>query len=264
MDDCKSISTPLPANLKLSRNGSDVFEDPLLYRSIIGALQYATITRPELGYAVNKVCQFMSQPLTSHWIDVKRILRYLKSTINFGRSLQPATSVNPLCIKAFCDADWATDIDDRRSTSGACIFLGPNLISWWSKKQTLVAKSSAEAKYRSLALAASEVLWIQSLLLELHVTIPAPTIFCDNQSTVALSHNPVLHSRTKHMELDIFFVWEKVLSKTFQVDYVPSQAQVVDILTKPFAKTAFCHLRDKLKVLPTTELEGGILDYAIQ
>lgn len=214
MEDCKGISTPLPANLKLSKTGTDLFEDLTLYRSIVGALQYVTITRPELGYSVNKVCQFLYQPLVSHWSAVKRILRYLKGSIDLGLTLQPATTSPPININAFCDADWASDIDDRRSTSGACIYLGPNLVSWWSRKQTLVAKSSAEAEYRSLALAASEVLWLQSLLHELKVSIPAPVIYCGNQSTVSLSHNPVLHSRTKHMELDIFFVHEKVLNKS--------------------------------------------------
>lgn len=117
----------------------------------------------------------------------------------------------------------------------------------------MVAKSSSEAEYHNLALAASEVLWVKSLLQELIVPIHAPVSFCDNQSTVALSHNPVLHSRTKHKELDIF-VQEKVLNKSTIVEYAPSQAQVADILTKPLAKTQFCYLRDKFRVLHTAEL----------
>lgn len=116
-----------------------------------------TITRPELGYDVNKLCQFISQPLLSHWTAVKQMLRYLRGSIDLGLTFREATASSPLCIKAFCDADWASDIDERRSTSGAYIYLGPNLISWWSKKKTLVAKSTAEAEYRSLALAAAEV-----------------------------------------------------------------------------------------------------------
>lgn len=260
MEDCKAINTPLPANLKLSKNATDLFEDPTLYRSIVGALQCVIVTRPELGYSVNKVCQFMSQPLTSHWSAVKRILRYLKGSIDHGLTLQPATQGTPLYINAFCDADWASDIDDRRSTSGASIYFGPNSVSWWSRKQTLVAKSSVEAEYRSLALAASEVLWLQSLLQELQVTVPAPVIYCDNQSTVALSHNPILHNRTKHMELDIFFVREKVLNKSLTVSYIPAQLQVADILTKPLSKQLFYRFRDKLRVLGTVELVGGMLD----
>lgn len=213
MVEAKGISTPLPGVLKLSKHRSDYMEDPTHYRSIVGALQYITMTRPEISYSVNKVYQFRGQPLLSHWQAVKRILRYLKGTIEYGLEIQPCTKQQPYSLHAYCDADWASDVDDRRSTLGACLFLGPNLISRWSKKQTLVAKSSAVAEYRSLASVASKILWVESLLQELQVACSAPTIYYDNQSTVALSHSPVLHNRTKHMELDIFFVGEKVLAK---------------------------------------------------
>lgn len=162
--------------------------------------------------AVNKVCQFVSNPLEDHWKAVMRILRYLQGTLNHGLLLVPADNTTPINITRFCDVDWASDPDDRRSTSGTCIFLGPNLVSWWAKKQTLVARSSADAEYMSLAHATAEILWLQSLLQELRVPHKVPKIMCDNLSVVALSHNYVLHSRTKHMELDIFFVKEKVIT----------------------------------------------------
>lgn len=105
-------------------------DDPALYGSTVGALQYVTINRPEIGYSVNKVCQFMSQPLLEHWKAVKRILCYLKGTISYGLHLQPAPSSEKYSLTAYCDADWASDIDDKRSTFGACIFFGSNLVSW--------------------------------------------------------------------------------------------------------------------------------------
>nr|KYP67571.1 Retrovirus-related Pol polyprotein from transposon TNT 1-94 [Cajanus cajan] len=200
MEASKPISSPMVSGCKLSKIRSEKFPDASLYRSVVGALQYATIIRPEISFSVNKVCQFMSQPLEQHWIVVKRILRYLKGIISWGLRLQPSPSTSSLSIQAYCDADWASDPDDRRSTSGASIFLGPNLVSWWSKKQNVVACSSTEAEYRSLALAAAEVMWIQTLLSELRVNHSPPVIFCDNMSIVALAHNPVLHARTKHME----------------------------------------------------------------
>lgn len=148
-----------------------------LYRSTVGALQYATIIEPEISY------------------NVKRILRYLKRTISHGLLLQPALATNRLALHAFCDVDCSSNMDDRRSNSSSCIYLGPNLISWWSKKQQLIASFSTEVEYRSLALIASELIWIQYLLKELHVSVTTPIIFCDNMSIVALtqSYTTLLH-----------------------------------------------------------------------
>nr|KYP51561.1 hypothetical protein KK1_026589 [Cajanus cajan] len=225
MEDSKGISTPMIGGQQLAKAGT-LFDDPTLYRSVVGALQYATITRPEIAFSVNKVSQFMCSPMEEHWKVVKRILRYLKGTIKHGLVFAPARSTSSFNLTAFTDADWAVDPNDRGSTSAACIYLGPNMVSWWSKKQLLVARSSTEAEYRALAQAVTEVLWIQSLLKELKVHLNTPIVLCDNQSTVALSHNPILHSRSKHMELDIFFVREKVISKALVVSHVPEKARV--------------------------------------
>lgn len=248
MSDSNSVATPMASTTKLNKTGSAAFSDPSHYRSIVGALQYATITRPEICYAVNKVCQFIAHPLDTHWLAVKRILRYLKGTISSGLLFTPASPAQPFCLQAYCDADWAANPDDRRSTSGSAVYLGPNLISWWSKKQTVVARSSAEAEYRSLAHTTAEVLWVQTLLTELKVPFTTPAIFCDNQSTVAMAHNPVLHARTKHMEIDLFFVREKVLNKTLTVCHIPGVDQKADVLTKPLSSSRFLELRSKLNL----------------
>ncbi|XP_058784000.1 uncharacterized mitochondrial protein AtMg00810-like [Vicia villosa] len=131
-------------------------EDSLFYRSVVGALQYITLTRPHISYSVNKACQFMANPLDNHWSMVKRILRYLSGTFTLGLLLSPAHPNQALSRRAYSDSDWANDPDDRRSTSGTCIFIGPNLISWSSKKQTLVARSSAEAEYRVVGMASKD------------------------------------------------------------------------------------------------------------
>lgn len=133
-----------------------------------------TLTRPELSYSVNKVCQFMASPLDSHWRAVKRILRYLCGTSHNGLLLQPASHDGKFSLRAYSDSDWASDPDDRRSTWGSCIFIGPNLVSWSSKKQPLVARSSTEAEYRSIAHSTFELLWLQSLLTELQVKFHTP------------------------------------------------------------------------------------------
>ncbi|CAH9056104.1 unnamed protein product, partial [Cuscuta epithymum] len=170
MLDSKGVKTPMISSCKLTNTGSPCLPDPSTYRSVVGTLQYATLTRPEISYAVNKVCQFMAAPLQEHWKAVKHILRYLSGTITHGIIIKPLPlNTMALPISAYCDADWASDPVDRRSTSGSCIFFGSNIISWWSKKQQKVARSSAEAEYRSLADTAAEVLWVQSLLQELQV-----------------------------------------------------------------------------------------------
>lgn len=249
MSEANALPTPMISSSKLSKFGGTCMNDPFLYRSIVGALQYATITRPDISFAVNKVCQFLSQPHDEHWKAVKRILRFLKGTIHHGLLFKPFSLDRPVALHAYCDADWGSDPDDRRSTSGSCVFFGPNLVSWSAKKQTLVARSSTEAEYRSLANIAAEILWIQSLLTELHIPFQTPTIFCDNLSTVALTLNPVLHTRTKHMEMDLFFVREKVLNKTLIVQHVPSLLQKADIFTKALSSERFHELKDKLNVV---------------
>lgn len=199
-----SLCTPMASNLHLSKNRGNPIINDKQYRSIVGALQYVTITRPEITYSVNKVSQFMHKPLDEYLEAVKRILRYLKGTTNQGLTLQSCKTLN---INGYADADWATDYDDRKSTSGYCIFLGKNPISWCSKKQPTVSRSSTEAEYKSVASATAEIMWIESLLSELKVkTSSKATIWCDNLSATLLAANSVLHSRTKHMKLDLYFV----------------------------------------------------------
>ena len=217
MDVANHISSPMVSGCKLSKTGSKDFSDSTLYRSVVSALQYATITRPEISFSVNKVYQFMSAPADQHWQVVKRILRYLRGTINFGLFLQPNFSNSHYSVHAYCDADQASDPDDRRSTSGVAIFFGPNLVSQWSKKQSVVARSSTEAEYRSLALATAEVTWIKSLLADLKVPHAPPVIHCDNQSTVALAHNPIMHSRTNTLSWICFLLERRLLESIFRL-----------------------------------------------
>ena len=144
-------------------------------------------------------------------------MRYLKGAFHSGLILYSASLNQDLSIRCFCDSDWALDPDDRRSTSGAAVYFRPNLVSWWSRKQNVVSRTSTEAEYRSLAAAPADILWIQTLLQELPVPHTTPIVLCDNSSAVQLAHNPVLHARNRHMELDVFFFREKVLTKQLVV-----------------------------------------------
>ncbi|XP_019054242.1 PREDICTED: uncharacterized protein LOC109115063 [Nelumbo nucifera] len=246
MSQAKGVDTPMPTSLRLSKVEGEPVVDAITYRSVVGALQYATVTRPEISYAVNKCCQFMQQPLEPHWKLIKRILRYLAGTVSHGLHLKATQN---LCLYAFSDADWASDIDDRRSTTGFCVYLGENLVSWSSKKQHTISRSSTEAEYRGMAHAVAEVAWIQSLLREMNVTLrKVPLLLCDNLNSILLSANSILHSRTKHMELDIHFVREKVIRKELEVEHVTSTEQVADGLTKPVSSLRFELLKNRLGV----------------
>uniref|UniRef100_A0A803NRU8 Integrase catalytic domain-containing protein n=1 Tax=Cannabis sativa TaxID=3483 RepID=A0A803NRU8_CANSA len=254
MEGAKPVPTPMIDCQVIAQEGEPRLIH-VLYRSIVGALQYLTITRPEISFSVNKVCQFMANPLSTHWHVVKRILRYLSGTVFHGLHLKPLTEYE---ITAFSDADWASDPDDRRSTSGFTIFFGPNLIAWQCKKQQTVSRSSTEAEYRSVAQAVSELTWLNSLLTELRVKLArTPVLWCDNLSTVLLTANPVLHARTKHIELDLYFVREKISQQLVRVNHVPALDQVVDGFTKAVSSSRFAVFCNKLGLDVCTNSKFG-------
>ncbi|XP_019093290.1 PREDICTED: uncharacterized protein LOC109129481 [Camelina sativa] len=161
---CKDVQTPMVPNLHLSRTFGKILNDKEMYRSLVGRLMYLTITRPDITFAVNKLCQFSSTPRTSHLTAADQVLQYIKGTVGQGLfySAEP-----DLSLKAFADSDYASCPDSRRSTSGFTMFFGSSLISWRSKKQHTISRSSAEAEYRALAIASCEIMWITTLLCEL-------------------------------------------------------------------------------------------------
>jgi histone deacetylase 1/2 len=230
-------------------------EESTRYRSIVGGLQYLTMTRPDLSFAVNKVCQYLHAPRCAHWSAVKRILRYVKGTLSHGLLLRPSSTL-PL-LSAFSDADWAGDPDDRRSTGGFAIFYGGNLISWSARKQATVSRSSTESEYKSLANATAELIWVQALLGELGVIQRRPPVlWCDNIGATYLSANPVFHARTKHIEIDFHFVRERVARKLLEIRFISSKDQLADIFTKPLPLPQFTSCRRNLN-LSEVEIEGG-------
>ncbi|CAH9141036.1 unnamed protein product [Cuscuta epithymum] len=175
----KPVRTPLATRTKLSLTDGDLLADPSEYRSMVGALKYLTMTRPDITFAVHLVSQFMHAPRTPHLLAVKRIFRYLQGSISHGLLLRPSTSTPT--IQAYSDADWAGCPDSSRSTSGFAIFLGPNLVSWKAKKQPTVSRSSTEAEYRAIAYTVQDTLHIRSILFELCFPVHAPvTLMCDN------------------------------------------------------------------------------------
>lgn len=199
----------------------------------------------------------MHAPRDVHDTMLKRILRYIKGTLDLGIRLSPITNA---IVTAYSDADWAGCPDTRRSTSGFCVFLGDSLVSWSSKRQTTVSRSSAEAEYRAIANAVADCSWLRHLLQELRFALPKATVvFCDNVSAVYMSHNPVHHRRTKHIELDIHFVCEKVALGQVRVHHVPSERQLANVFTKALNSSLFLDFRDNLvEQTSPSRLRGGV------
>ncbi|XP_051211643.1 uncharacterized mitochondrial protein AtMg00810-like [Lolium perenne] len=188
MLNCNPAPTPVDTKAKLSASDGSLASDAPFYRSIVGALQYLTLTRPELQYAVQQVCLHMHAPRDAHWVAVKRILRYVCGTMGYGLSLHASLS-KLTGLVAYSDADWAGCPDTRRS--GYCVYLGSSLVSWSSKRQPTVSRSSAEAEYRAVANVVAECTWLRQLLSELSCPVDKATVvFCDNVSAVYLSANP--------------------------------------------------------------------------
>ncbi|KAL4010710.1 hypothetical protein IC575_027725 [Cucumis melo] len=247
--DSATFSTPLDPNVRLTPFDGVPLEDPTLYRQLVGSLIYLTVTRPDIAYAVHIVSQFMAAPRTIHFTAVLRILRYIKGTLGHGLQFSSQSS---LVLSGFSDADWAGDPTDRRSTTGYCFYLGDALISWRSKKQSVVSRSSTESEYRALADATSELIWLRWLLTDMGAPQTSPTILhCDNHSAIQIAHNDVFHERTKHIENDCHFVRHHLQSNTLHLQPISTTDQPADIFTKALHSPRFTQLIHKLKVVST-------------
>lgn len=197
----------------------------------------------------------MHDPLESHLHALKRVLRYVKGTISHGLRLYKSKKND---MVTYSDADWAGCPSTRRSTSGYCVFLGDNLVSWSSKRQDVISRSSAEAEYRGVANAVSEATWLRTLLLEMKIPVQRATlVYCDNISAIYMSSNPVKHQRTKHVEIDIHFVREKVAIGEIRVLHVPTAQQFADIFTKGLSSPLFLEFRNSLSVREPAALTEG-------
>jgi hypothetical protein len=246
MSECKPCLTPVDTNPKVAAADGVPVTDASDFRSLAGALQWLTFTRPDIAYAVQQVCLHMHDPREPHLAALKRILRYIRGTLDLGLLLQPSTATD---LVVYTDADWAGCPDTRRSTSGYAVFLGDNLISWSSKRQNTVSRSSAEAEYRAVANGVAEATWLRQLLLELHTPLRRATlVYCDNISAVYMTSNPVQHQRTKHIEIDLHFVGERVAVGDLHVLHVPTTSQYADIFTKGLPTSVFTEFRTSLNV----------------
>ena len=243
MHNSKPTKTPCCPATRLTPDSGLRLSNPSTYRSMVGALQYLIFTRPDLAFSVYQLRQFMQFPTTTHLEAAKRVLRYVRGTLSHGIYF----SHGPLTLTAFTDIDWVGDPFDRKSTTGFMVFLGSNPISWSSKKQTTMSRSSTEAEYRALATIAAELSWLRQLFRDLLLFLHhVPVLWCDNVSAIALASNPVFHARTKHVEVDYHFIRERVLRKDLAISFVSGKDNLADIFTKPLPGPLFLLFHDKL------------------
>ncbi|XP_071738670.1 uncharacterized protein [Rutidosis leptorrhynchoides] len=229
----KPVSVPIEQNYSCNteaKHNDKAIENITQYQKLVGKLIYLTMTRPDISYAVHCLSQFMHNPLQSHFNLALHVLRYLKLSPGKGVTF---TKSKDFELRVFTDADWAKSMFLSKSVNGYCVFMGDSLIAWKSKKQNVVARSSAESEYRSMSNATTEVMWIMKVLNDLKVKYSTPIpLFCDNNSAIQMANNPIFHEKTKHLEVDVHFIREKISSGIIKTYKINSEDQIADIFTK--------------------------------
>lgn len=233
----------MSTSIKLTSDEKGIDVDVTKYRGMIGCLLYLTASRPDIMYSVCLCARFQAKPKESHLQAVKRIFKYLSGTINLGLFY-------PICnhfeLMGYSDADYAGCQIDRKSTSGACTFLGHSLVTWHSKKQISVVLSTTEGEYLAAGSCCSQILWLKQTLCDFDILCDNVPIYCDNFSAIDISKNPVLHSRTKHIEVRHHFLRDNVSKGLIKLIFIPTENQLADIFTKPLSEERFYTLRREL------------------
>jgi hypothetical protein len=252
MGDSRPMTTPMITNWKKLHASESQLVDSTLYGQLIRSLMYLVNTRPDICFVVNTLSYFMVELRRVHWVAAKHVLRYLCGTIDYGLDYHRGDGVR---LVGYTDSDWAGCVSDRKITSGCCFGLGSAVVSWFSQNQKSLALSSTEAKYMAASQPSCEALWLRKMLVGLFSVQLRPTvIYCDNQSCNKISKNPVFHDRSKHIEIRYHFIRDYVQRGVVELQYISTEEQVADILTKALNMGKFIFFRDKLGVVSNTFL----------
>jgi hypothetical protein len=246
LEECNPSHIPMENRLKLSKSSTAPLVDATKYRKIVGALRYLVNTRPDLAYSVGYVSRFMEKPTTEHLLAVKRVLRYISRTVDYGCCYGRKKGGDVLI--GYSDSDLAGDIDTCMSTTEVLFFLNGNLVTWQSQNQGVVALSSCEAEYIAAATAVCQGIWLSRLLVEFKGEIEADpfTLKFDNQSAIQLSQNPMFHDRSKHIDTRFHFIRQCVEDGRVSVEHVDIGSQMTFMLMKSLGQDHYVDLRTRL------------------
>ena len=251
MERGKALSTPLPPYVKLSKNDCPMSDDEkaemakIPYSSAVGSLMYAMIaTRPDIAFAVGVVSRHMSNPSKKHWEEVKGIMRYLNGT----RDMCICFGSQEACVIGYTDADYAGDLDNRRSTSGYVFAYTGGAISWRSRLQDCITLSTTEAEYVAATEACKEAIWLARLVGDLGMNVEMPVLHCDSQSAIQLAKNLVFHAKTKHVDVKYHFIREVLEDKRLQLIKVHTDDNHADLLTKGLPSERFAHCQELMSI----------------
>ena len=241
---CRPSSIPMDPSIKLAAEDGELLPSAAPYRRLIGKLMYLTTIRPDISFAVNRLCQFSSAPRKPHLYAAHKFLHYLKGSISQGLFFLVDDEFQ---LKSFCDADCSNCPDTRRSMTGSCIFIGNSLIAWKSKKQDVVSHSSAEAEYRAMSATFKDILWLSRMLAELGCpSANTPVLYCDSTAALHIAKNHMFHERTKHIERECHAIRERIIAGQLKTLHVQSENQLADALTKPLYPMVFNRLMSKM------------------
>ncbi|CAM8908570.1 unnamed protein product [Rhodiola kirilowii] len=232
--------------LEMMKEGTGELVNLTYFKSIVGSLRFLTSTRPDIVYRVELISRFIIQPQQSHLLAAKRILRYISGTSDYGIMY---SHMNEFCLIGYIDSDWVGDVETRKSTSGYAFYLGNGVVSWSSKKQQVVALSTAEAEYIVVTTAAYQAVWLRRILEDLKHKQEGPTkIMCDNKSAIALAKNPVFHDRSKHIGIRYHYIRELVKDGEIELEFCRINEQVTDTFIKGLSSDKFELFRHMLEV----------------
>ncbi|GAA0145518.1 transmembrane signal receptor [Lithospermum erythrorhizon] len=252
-DDCNHVNSPILPGIKVGRNEEGKPVDETHFKQIVGSLMYLTSTRPDLMFATSLINRYMSNPTELHLQVAKKILRYLKGTTQYGILYQKGSNGREL--EAYTDSDYAGDINDRKSTSGYVFKFSSGAVAWTSKKQPIVSLSTTEAEFIAAVVCTCQAIWMKRIFKELgYKGTECINIKCDNSSTIKLSKNPVMHGRSKHIDVRYHFLRDLTKEGAIELVHCGSSLQVADIMTKPLKIDSFLKLRSMMGMCEFVEV----------